>query len=304
MARMLRGKPLADKIIIECGVNIITLGERGMRPSMASILVGTDKVMSSAAEQVHLECARVSVTHRSEHFGEYASEKDVISCIEDFNEDPSCHGIYIPLPLPEGMETLSLLSAIGRKKDVSGLHPQNLGLMLESVDGIPDSCTAKACLDLVKSSRIDPKGKLATVVGRNWTFCRPMAALLSQAGATVTMTGRDDPNLDGRCREADILVVQENVPNFIKGAMIKAGAVVVDAGTSYVNQKFNGDVDMKTGSKAAKYLSPVPGGYEPLAVALVIRNLMHMAIRQEIAKRKSRPDDKRMSSVGEADVQI
>lgn len=288
MARMLRGQPLADKIAIDCGVQIFALKDQGFSPSLSSVLVGNEKVMAYLAEQIHLICGRVTMGHHTEHFGEYAGQDSVISCIEELNEDPDCDGIYVARPMPEGMDHLALLSAVNPGKDVSGLHPQNLGLTLEGYKQVPDMSDAMACMMLIAEAKVNPSGKKAVVAGRNRSLCGPVAAMLTKAGATVTTTHGAAPGFAGICRGADILVVSEDTPDLVTGAMIKPGSVVIDAGIIYKDEKFNGNVELKSAARVAKYISPIPGGFEMLSVALTMRNALHLSMRHEGAKRRAK----------------
>lgn len=289
MARMLRGQGAADRILMECGVKIFALREQGFHPAMASVLVGSDKVMLDAAEQVRLACARISMDHRTERFGEYASDEAVIKCIDDLNDDGKWHGIHLALPLPDGRDVLPLVSAILPRKDATGLNPLNVGRALEGIPNTPEAAAATAFMIQLQETKVKPKGLKASVVGSDWTVCRPAAAMLSRAGATVTVLGRDDPDLREMCRQADVLVVRENSPGLIKGDMVKPGAVVIDAGLTREEDRVSGDVDLKSVAPIARYLSTAPGGFEPIEVAILLRNTLRNAmIRESIRRRLER----------------
>lgn len=292
MARMLRGQGAADRMLMECGVKIFTLREQGFHPAMASVVVGSDKIMLDAAEQVRLACARISMDHRTEHFGEYASDEDVIKCIDALNDDDKWHGIHLAMPLPEGRDPLPLVSAILPRKDATGLNPLNIGRSLEGIPNTPEAATAKALMVQLQESKVKPKGLKAAVVGRDWTACRPVAAMLDRAGATVTALGRDDPDLKAACRQADILVVRENSPGLIKGDMVKPGSVVIDAGLTRQEDRVSGDVDLKTAAPIAKYLSTAPGGFEPVEVAVLLRNALRNAMIRESIRRRMEKREK------------
>ena len=301
MARVLRGQSPADRILMECGVRVHTLRELEIEPSITSILVGGNKVMQYFAEQVKITCHRIHMRHRTEHFGEEASADAIKECIEKCNKDPSCSAIDINLPLPDHLDFLDIASAVDRFKDANCHHPMNIGLMQEGAKFIPEASRATACMQLIRESKTKLSGLNASVISNDITFLSPMVTLLSRANTTVTMAGAKDPNLVKICKGSDILVLCINKPNLIVGSMVKPGSIVIDAGFSYVDGKPIGDVQLRSATKSAKYISTPPGGFEPLQVALTVRNSMHLCMRGRGTKLKRKNKAGKKSVLQEAD---
>jgi methylenetetrahydrofolate dehydrogenase (NADP+)/methenyltetrahydrofolate cyclohydrolase len=189
------------------------------------------------------------------------------------------HGILVQLPLPKGLDTTLILDAVSPAKDVDGFHPENVGLMQQ---GRPRflPCTPAGVMRMLKVSGLETSGKHAVVIGRSDIVGKPMAALLSQKGAdaTVTLCHSRTRDIGAFCRSADILVAAIGIPQFVKGDMVKPGAVVIDVGINRVGDRLVGDVDYAPAAQIASAITPVPGGVGPMTIAMLLQNTLTAAI--------------------------
>jgi methylenetetrahydrofolate dehydrogenase (NADP+)/methenyltetrahydrofolate cyclohydrolase len=188
------------------------------------------------------------------------------------------HGILVQLPLPKGLDATAILDAIHPSKDVDGFHAENVGLMSQ---GRPRflPCTPAGVMRMLKVSGIETSGKHAVVIGRSDIVGKPMAMLLAQKGvdATVTLCHSRTPDLGAFCRQADILVAALGIPQFVKGDMVKPGAVVIDVGINRLGDKLVGDVDYAAAAQVASAITPVPGGVGPMTIAMLLENTLRSA---------------------------
>ncbi|HIF8866605.1 TPA: bifunctional methylenetetrahydrofolate dehydrogenase/methenyltetrahydrofolate cyclohydrolase FolD, partial [Vibrio cholerae] len=208
-----------------------------------------------------------------------ASEEVLLSLVEELNNDPQIDGILVQLPLPAGMDTTKVLESIHPEKDVDGFHPYNVGRLAQRIPKLR-SCTPKGIITLLERYNIPLRGKHAVIVGASNIVGRPMTLELLLAGCTTTTCHRFTQDLEGHIRQADILVVAVGKPNFIPGAWIKEGAVVVDVGINRLDTgKLVGDVEYDVARTRASFITPVPGGVGPMTVASLIENTM-MACEQ------------------------
>ncbi|MCX9465637.1 bifunctional methylenetetrahydrofolate dehydrogenase/methenyltetrahydrofolate cyclohydrolase FolD, partial [Vibrio cholerae] len=208
-----------------------------------------------------------------------ASEEALLSLVEELNNDPQIDGILVQLPLPAGMDTTKVLESIHPEKDVDGFHPYNVGRLAQRIPKLR-SCTPKGIITLLERYNIPLRGKHAVIVGASNIVGRPMTLELLLAGCTTTTCHRFTQDLEGHIRQADILVVAVGKPNFIPGAWIKEGAVVVDVGINRLDTgKLVGDVEYDVARTRASFITPVPGGVGPMTVASLIENTM-MACEQ------------------------
>ncbi|CSC60497.1 bifunctional 5%2C10-methylene-tetrahydrofolate dehydrogenase/ 5%2C10-methylene-tetrahydrofolate cyclohydrolase [Vibrio cholerae] len=203
----------------------------------------------------------------------------MLSLVEELNNDPQIDGILVQLPLPAGMDTTKVLESIHPEKDVDGFHPYNVGRLAQRIPKLR-SCTPKGIITLLERYNIPLRGKHAVIVGASNIVGRPMTLELLLAGCTTTTCHRFTQDLEGHIRQADILVVAVGKPNFIPGAWIKEGAVVVDVGINRLDTgKLVGDVEYDVARTRASFITPVPGGVGPMTVASLIENTM-MACEQ------------------------
>lgn len=271
---ILDGKALAKSIkerIAKAVEDKVAQGER--RPSLAVILVGDDPGSRSYVAGKSKDAAEVGFEGNTIHFDENISEGELLKEIECLNNDPSIDGILVQLPLPKHIDSDRVIAAIIPEKDVDGFHPLNVAsLWMKQPGTLP--CTPKGIIHLLKGNGVEIAGKKAVVVGRSNIVGLPMAKLLLDNNATVTVAHSRTPDLGAVTREADILVVAVGRPMMVKGDMIKPGATVVDVGVNRnpATGKLCGDVDYAQAEKVAGYITPVPGGVGPLTRACLMEN--------------------------------
>ena len=284
--RILKGKPVADKIKAQLSVDIEQLASEGIIPGLATVLVGNDPasevyVRGKAKAFEKLNC--FSETFRLE---EDAKEFEVISLIHHLNQNPKFHGILLQLPLPKHLDSQKILSEISPKKDVDGFHPVNLGSLLEgSPNFIP--CTPNGIIEVLKFYNIKTEGKHAVIVGRSNIVGKPMFAILAQkmetGNATVTICHTRTPDISYFTKQADIIIAASGVPELIKGTMIKDGVIIIDVGINRVDDDSEkgyclvGDVDFNGVKGIAGSVTPVPGGVGPMTITMLLSNTVQSA---------------------------
>ena len=280
----IEGKALAEQLREDVAEGVKALkAAHGITPGLAVVLVGEDP-----ASQVYVR-NKVKQTEacgmRSfHHVLEVTTSRDsLISLIEILNNDPEVHGILVQLPLPDHLDSQDVIEAIDPKKDVDGFHTSNVGeLWTGGKPFVP--CTPLGCLKLLKSIDPDIAGKNAVVIGRSNIVGRPMAALLLNESATVTIAHSKTRDLPALCSQADILVVAVGYPQMVKAEWIKPGAIVLDVGinrteTEDGNTRLVGDVDFDDASRVAGAITPVPGGPGPMTIACLLANTLEAARR-------------------------
>ena len=208
---------------------------------------------------------------------EQSSQEDLLDIIETLNNRSDISGILCQLPLPKHIEEKAVINAINPKKDVDAFHPVNVGkIMTGDYDFVP--CTPAGVMELIKESGIDPCGKECVVVGRSNIVGKPMAMLLLHQNGTVTVCHSKTADLKAKTKNADILVAAVGIPEFIKGDMIKEGAVVIDVGINRIEpKKLVGDVDFESAKDIASAITPVPGGVGPMTIAMLMKNTVKAA---------------------------
>ena len=271
---ILDGKALAKSIKERIAADVeaqVAQGKR--RPSLAVILVGEDPGSKSYVAGKAKDAEQVGFAGNTIKFDENVSEETILQEIERLNNDPGTDGILVQLPLPKHMDSDKVISAIIPEKDVDGFHPLNVAaLWLKHPGTLP--CTPKGVIHLLKGNGIEIAGKKAVVVGRSNIVGLPMAKLLLDNNATVTIAHSRTPDLGAVTREADILVVAVGRPEIVKGDMIKPGAVVIDVGVNRnpATGKLCGDVEFESAKDVAGWITPVPGGVGPLTRACLMEN--------------------------------
>lgn len=266
---LLDGKKLSQKILHTLKEEIH--GEK--RPGLAVVLVGDNpasKVYVAKKEKTAKEVGMYSEVHK---LPSSASEKEVLDVIQYLNKSSKIHGILVQLPLPPHIETQTILEAVLPSKDVDGFHPFNLGYLLAgSPQFVP--CTPLGVMELLKEYKIDLSGKKAVVLGRSLIVGRPMAHLLLNQNATVTICHSKTQHIEAECQTADILIAAIGKAHFVKSSFVKKGAVVVDVGINRLNEKLVGDVDFEQVKEKTSYITPVPGGVGPMTIAMLLKNTL------------------------------
>ncbi len=272
MAQIIDGKALAEKFR---GLIKSEISEKHLEPGLAVVLVG-----NNAASQVYVRnkkkaCAEVSIKSFDHTLPEETSEADLLKLINKLNADKSVHGILVQLPLPEHIDSQKVLNAISPDKDVDGFHPVNLGRLLSGQKGLRP-CTPVGVMEMIDSTGYDLKGKHAVVVGRSNIVGKPVAVMLLERHATVTICHSRTVNLPEVVKAADVVVAALGKAEFVKGSWIKKGAVVIDVGINRTTEgKLVGDVEFAEASKHAGFISPVPGGVGPMTIAMLLKNTLN-----------------------------
>ena len=278
---LLNGKELAQKLQQEMTQEVTELKENGLQPGLAVILVGEDpasQVYVRNKERAANNIGMYSVVYR---LPETTSEADLIAKIEELNHDDKVHGILVQLPLPKHINEDLVLDTIDPAKDVDGFHPMNLGnLFAGKPTMIP--CTPAGIMELIKLSGLDLAGKNAVIIGRSNIVGKPMAHLLLQANATVTICHSKTKDLPKVAKQADVLVVAIGRANFVTADFVKEGAVVIDVGINRdENNKLTGDVKFDEVAPLTSYITPVPGGVGPMTITMLMRQTIDAAKRKE-----------------------
>ena len=279
-ARILDGKRVAEQIRAEVRERVQALQERGVVPGLAAVHVGEDPASRIYLEAKHKACADVGI--RSEQFDlpAYASEDEVLATIRRLNRDPEIHGILVQLPLPKHVSELAVQETIDPQKDVDGLHPLNVGLMVRGEPRFPPA-TPYGIVELLLRSGIQLEGAEVVVVGYGELVGAPLSIMLAQdsirGNATVTICHVKTRDLAAHTRRADILVAAAGVPGLITAEMVRPGATVVDVGVHRTEHGLVGDVRFDEVKEVAGAITPVPGGVGPMTVAMLLVNTVRAA---------------------------
>ncbi len=251
----------------------------GKEIGLAVVLIGDDPASRIYVGNKVRACAEVGIRSVLKALPADTSEEEAVRVIEELAADDGVHGILVQLPLPPHLDEKKLLSRIPAEKDVDGFLPENAGALAL---GAPRtvSCTPKGVMELLRRYDIPVRGRRAVVVGRSAIVGRPMALLLLNADATVTVCHSHTRDLADITREADILVAAVGKPRFVTADMIKDGAVVIDVGINRLDGKLVGDVDYEGAAEKASFLTPVPGGVGPMTIAMLLSNTVEAAERR------------------------
>ena len=272
MSFIIDGKTIAATIKDELRQEVELLKAQGKSCALAVIQVGNDPASSVYVRNKKNACNYIGITSLSYELPEETTEEELLACIDQLNEDPNVHGILCQLPLPRHMDENKVIRRISPKKDVDGFHPENVGALTIGQEGFV-SCTPAGIIQLLKRSNIPMEGKHCVVVGRSNIVGKPMALLMLQENATVTVCHSRTQNLKEICKEADILIVAIGKPQFINEEYVKDGAVVIDVGIHRMEDgHLCGDVDFESVSPKASAITPVPGGVGPMTICMLMNN--------------------------------
>ena len=282
----LDGKALAIQIQAEIADQVSRLKEtRGIQPCLATVLVGEDPASQVYIRNKLAACERVGMISRHVTLPNTTTQAELLGALSELNADDSVHGILVQLPLPEQIDSMVVLDAIAPHKDVDAFHPHNVGLLSQ---GRPHflPCTPHGVVQVLARHQITTAGKEVVIVGRSDIVGKPLALMLAQkdshlgpeyANATVTLAHSRTANLADVTRRADILVAAIGKPEFIRGAMIKPSAVVIDVGINRIERGLVGDVHYAEACEVASAITPVPGGIGPLTVTMLLHNTLTAA---------------------------
>ena len=275
-AKMLDGAAMALEVEKELKQRVDALREKNVVPGLCVILVGNDPASQTYVANKEKACARLGIHSQTLRMGAETTQAELEAAIERANEDEAIHGILVQLPLPAHLDEHRALALIRPEKDVDGFHAVNMGRLARGEECVV-ACTPKGALHMLKAAGVPIAGKNAVVIGRSNIVGKPMALLLLQENATVTICHSRTENLAEYTRRADILVAAVGKPRFVTADMVKEGAAVLDVGINRVDGKLCGDVDFETVKEKAGWISPVPGGVGKMTIAMLMENTVSAA---------------------------
>ncbi len=252
--------------------------ETGITPGLAVVLVGEDPASQTYVRSKEKSTIKVGMYSEVHRLAAETSQDELLTLVDQLNNDPKIHGILVQLPLPKNIDENKVIEAINPAKDVDGFHPVNAGRLLIGQDTFV-ACTPYGIMELLRQEDVQLKGKHAVVVGRSNIVGKPIALLLLQEHATVSICHSRTADLGAMTRQADVLVVAVGRANFITGDMIKPGAVVIDVGINRVDGQLVGDVEFESAKEVAGKITPVPGGVGPMTITMLLKNTLLAAKR-------------------------
>jgi methylenetetrahydrofolate dehydrogenase (NADP+) / methenyltetrahydrofolate cyclohydrolase len=279
VARLLHGRPLAERVKAETRARSDALRARQIEPTLAIVGLGGDPAAHAYVQRLERSATDCGIRTTGGFLSRDTTEEQLIGHLEQLSSDPSVNGILLLTPLPGALDEAHVIDHIAIAKDVEGMHPFNMGFL---ADGRPRfvPSTADAIVELLKFYAVPLEGAHAVIIGRSTVIGRPAAYLLLAENATVTMAHRRTKDLAKLTQIADIVVVGVGRPAFLTGAMVKPGAIVVDAGINMTPNGLAGDVELESVASVADALSPVPGGLGAVTAALLLRNVVTATERQ------------------------
>lgn len=269
-AKIIDGKKLAQKFLEDIKKKIKDLETK---PGLAIVLVGNNSaseiyvgLKEKRSKELGFNCERYDLSEK-------ISEQELLSKVDELNQKKEIHGIVVQLPLPDHIDENLIIDSVLPHKDVDGFTPVNLGNLVNDNNMLVPA-TARACIELIKSTGVEIKGKNAVVIGRSKIVGKPVSLLLLQDHATVTICHSRTKNLAEHTKNADILVAAVGKPKLIKKNMVKKGAIVIDVGINRTNECLVGDVDFEAVKEVVGYITPVPGGVGPMTIAMLLDNTL------------------------------
>lgn len=269
-AQIIDGKVIAREIRARVRSEI---ARSSVRPGLAVVQVGDNPASTTYVGLKQKDCEEVGIRSEKVHLPHSVTTAELLDHVEGLNRRVDIHGILVQLPLPPGIESSRILQAVRPEKDVDGFHSQNLGELVSAREKLVP-CTPKGVIRLIESTGLKFEGRKAVVVGRSVIVGKPVALMLLNRNAVVTLCHSKTPDLGAETRQADILVVATGRPALVRGDGIKPGAIVIDVGINFVSGKMVGDVDFASVREVAGYLTPVPGGVGPMTRAMLLENTL------------------------------
>ena len=280
--KILDGKAVSLKVKESVKVRADELKKFGIEPTLAVVLVGEDKASQTYVRAKEKACNEYGIKSVAHRLSENTTQNELLALINVLNLDDSIHGILVQLPLPKHIDTNVVLAAIDPRKDVDGFHAVNVGKLVSGLDGFVP-CTPLGVMEILKEYGIYVAWLNAVVIGRSNIVGKPMANLLLNASATVTVTHSKTKNLKEICKSADLIVAAIGKPFFLKADMVKDGAVVFDVGINRLDDgRLVGDVDFDEVAPKCSYITPVPGGVGPMTIAMLLNNTILAAQAKKI----------------------
>lgn len=281
MATIINGKELAAKVRLELKEEVLELKKQGIIPKLAVIMVGNDGASAVYVRNKSKACDEIGIAFEEFLLKEETTREELLGLIEELNNREDVHGILLQSPIPKHLDIREAFNAIDYKKDVDGFHPINVGKLAIGEECFV-SCTPAGVMKMLEENHIETQGKNAVVIGRSNIVGRPLAQLLINSNATVTVCHSKTQNIAEIAKRADILVAALGKPKFVTEDMVKEGAVVIDVGINRNEEgKLVGDVDFENVEKKASYITPVPGGVGPMTIAMLMSNVCKAAKKEK-----------------------
>ena len=277
MAVILNGRETSEKVMEELSAQVGELKAKGINPTLALILTGTDRYSRRYLRMKARRAESIGIEPRLHHLEETTTE-EVVKLVRELSEDPEVHGVLVQLPVAEGLDELEIVEAIDPDKDVDGLTPSTLGKILMGEETFLPA-GVEAILELFRRYGLDPEGKHWVVAGSTNWLGKPLIAHLANMGVQATFCGKDDPRMPELVKEADVLYTELFRKHAVTADMVKPGVIVIDNGNNYEGKKVYGDVDTEAVSEVASAITPVPGGVGPLLIAMLLSNTVKAASR-------------------------
>jgi len=276
-AKILDGKSLAAQVRLEVKAKVAALAQRGIRPGLAVVLAGDDPASKVYVRNKTRACEEVGVRSQQIDYPTSIAQEELMACIRKLNVDPAVHGILVQLPLPKHIDSARVLESVSPAKDVDGFHAYNMGALLAGTPRMVP-CTPAGVMRLLEHAGVPLAGRRAVVIGRSNIVGKPLALLLLQKDATVTICHSKTAQLDAIAKQADILVAAIGRPKLVGAAMVKPGACVIDVGVNRLaDGSLAGDVDFAAVKDVAGCITPVPGGVGPMTIAMLLENCLKAA---------------------------
>ncbi|WP_343631295.1 bifunctional methylenetetrahydrofolate dehydrogenase/methenyltetrahydrofolate cyclohydrolase FolD [Roseateles sp.] len=283
-AQLIDGNALSKQLRAEVAARAAALTAKGVKPGLAVVLVGDNPASQVYVRNKVKACEDAGLHSVLEKYEGTMTEAELLARVDALNNDPSIHGILVQLPLPKHIDAHKVIEAIAPEKDVDGFHVASAGALMVGQDGFKP-CTPYGCMKMLEFIGYETQGKHAVVIGRSNIVGKPMAMLLLQANATVTVCHSATPDLAHFTRQADIVVAAVGKRNVLTADMVKPGAVVLDVGMNRTDEgKLCGDVDFDGVKEVAGWITPVPGGVGPMTITMLLVNTMESAERFAAAR--------------------
>jgi methylenetetrahydrofolate dehydrogenase (NADP+)/methenyltetrahydrofolate cyclohydrolase len=274
-ATIVDGRSVAARVRAQVADEVAQLvAQTGRPPGLATILVGDDPASAIYVANKRKACAEAGIADHHRHLPGDVAADEITSLLDDLNANPEISGILLQLPVPGHLDGASLTGRIAPEKDVDGLTPISAGRLWQGTPGLRP-CTPLGVIELLDAYEVELQGAEAVVVGRSDLVGKPLAALLLQRHATVTVCHSRTRDLAGVCARADVLIAAVCVPRLIGGQHVREGAVVIDVGMNRTDEGLSGDVDFEAASERARLITPVPGGVGPMTIAMLLRNTVN-----------------------------
>lgn len=280
MTTLIDGKRLAARVRERVAHQVSELEARGLAAALAVVLVGDDQASATYVRSKLKDCEQCGIASRDYKLPASTSQAELVDLVNTLNADPAVTGILVQMPLPDHLDAEQVIAAISPEKDVDGFHPESLGRLVRGLPGLRP-CTPAGIMAMLDGYQVDLAGKHAVIVGRSSIVGKPMAFMLLERDATISVAHSRTRDVAEICKTADVLVVACGIARLVRGEWVKPGAVVIDVGMDRdENGKLCGDVDFASVSKVAGAITPVPGGVGPMTRAMLMSNIVRAARMQ------------------------